>query len=96
MSKRYVLYISDSDLSKEDFDSIAELAKKRYAGAKVIPVEHNPRAVILKTTNVVAPLLREGPLKIRGKTLKTVLTSGAIGNLKRRATGPADHGKVSQ
>jgi hypothetical protein len=95
MSKRYVLYLSDSDLSKEDFDSIAELAKK-YPGAKVIPVEHNPKAMILKTTNAVAPVLREGLLKIRGKTLKTVLTSGAIGNLKRRATGPADHGQVSQ
>jgi len=50
----------------------------------------------MKTTNVVAPFLREGLLKVRGKTLTTVLTSGAIGNLKRRARGPADHGKVSQ
>ena len=97
MAKRYVLYMADSALSAEDLRLFAEVMKGRVPGAKVIGVRGNPKAVIVKTNNEQAPLLRESTLKLGGKgaQLKTVLTSGAIGNLKRRANEVAANGQVS-
>ncbi len=96
MSKRYVLLLAESDLSDEDVRSLGDVVKSRYAGAKVIAVKGNPRAVIVKTTNVDAPLLREARARLRvGRNeLVSVLTSGAIGNLKKRASEAAANGKV--
>jgi hypothetical protein len=53
----------------------------------VIVVKGNPRAIIVKTTNEVAPLLREasGGIRVDGRRLETALTSGAVGKLKKRA-----------
>jgi len=97
MSKRYVLFMSSVDLTQADFEAIKEVVERRYGYAKVIPVKGNPRAAILKTSNVVAPLLRgeEAKLKLGDKVLVSVLTSGAIGNLKRRASGTPANGKIS-
>ena len=95
MSKRYVLLLSTSDLSKRDFQALSEVIGKRHPGAKVIPVAANSRAAIVKTTNAIAPVLRdELRLEAQHKTLRSVLTSGAIGNLKKRASEAAAIGKV--
>ncbi len=88
MSKRYVLLVADGELSDGDRKNLSLLLEEKYGKVTVIPVE-NPRAVIVKTTNAVAPLLREmsGELHLGGKRLVTVLTSGSIGKLKSRASG---------
>jgi len=97
MSKRYVLFLASSNLSEDDLRRFSELMKGRHPASKVIAVKENPRAVIVKTTNEVAPLLRDADpgLKVGKIDLVSVLTSGAIGNLKRRASTAAANGEVS-
>ncbi|MGD0395581.1 MAG: hypothetical protein ABSB26_01555 [Nitrososphaerales archaeon] len=88
MSKRYVLLVADGELSDDDRRSLSVMLERRHGKVTVILVEGDPRAVIVKTTNAVAPLLREmsGELYLGGKRLATVLTSGSIGKLKSRAS----------
>lgn len=100
MSKRYVLLVADRDLSDGDRSDLTQILEGRHGKVTVIAVDRNPRAVIVKTTNSVAPLLRNmsGELELSGKRLVTVLTSGSIGKLKRRALGSDMNkdGKVPQ
>ena len=98
MAKRYLLFFADADLSEEDMKSLEALVRRRYGVAKAISVKANARAAIVKTSNVAAAGIREsgGELKVGGKSLGSVLTSGAIGKLKRRATGAAANGKVPE
>jgi hypothetical protein len=88
MSKRYVLLVADGELSEGDRRDLSLMLEGRLGKVTVITVKKNPRAVIVKTTNSVAPLLRQmsGELHLTGKRLMTVLTSGSIGKLKNRAT----------
>jgi len=96
MSKRYVLFLAKSDLSEEDLRQFSKVVKGWHRDAKVIGVKGNPRAVIVKTTNEFALRLRDTKPVVGGAEveLTTVLTSGAIGNLKKRASEPAANGKV--
>jgi len=96
MPKRYVLFLAKSDPSEGDVLRFSEAVRRLQQDAKVIEVKGNPRAVIVKTTNEVAPRLREITPGIRagGSEFVAVLTSGAIGNLKKRASEPAANGKV--
>ncbi|MGD0146041.1 MAG: hypothetical protein ABSB53_04205 [Nitrososphaerales archaeon] len=89
MPKRYVLLVADEALSEGDRKGLSVMLEARYGKVTVIPVEKNPRAVIVKTTDSVAPLLREmsGELHLGGRLLVTVLTSGSINKLKSRAPG---------
>jgi len=100
MSKRYVLLVADRELSERDRRDLSSMLEGRHGKVTVIPVEKNPRAVIVKTTDSVAPLLREmsGKLCLGGKRLVTVLTSGSIGKLKSRAaeSETTRDGKVPQ
>jgi len=101
MSKRYVLIFSDGDFSEALRRDLAVALEGRYGGAGVIAVDSNPRAVIVKTTDVCAELLRRECEHIRvGKMhLTTVLSSGSIGKLKSRASSggaEARHGKVHE
>jgi len=97
-SKRYVLFTAEEALSEGEGRQLAEILERRYGKVKVIPVDGNPRAVIVKTTNRTAPLLRalDPKLTVHGKSLTTVLTSGAIGKLKRRAAPAVANGKVHE
>jgi len=97
MPKRYVLFFAKRDLSEGDVRQFSEVVGRWHRDAKVIRVRANPRALIVKTTNEVAPRLRDlGPTVRMGENeLYSVLTSGAIGNLKKRASEPAANGKVS-
>jgi aminoglycoside phosphotransferase family enzyme len=95
MSKRYVLFFATSELSEGDVRQFSKFVRRWHQGAKVIQVKGNPRALIVKTTNEVAPRLRDLPgIRIGETELDTILTSGAIGNLKKRASEPAANGKV--
>jgi hypothetical protein len=69
---------------------------RRHQPTKVISVKGSPRTLIVKTTNEVAPKLRgdSESIVIGGKRLVTVLTSGAIVNLKKRASRAGANGKV--
>jgi hypothetical protein len=95
MSKRYVLFYAKSDPSEDDLHRFSEAIQRWHQTAKVISVKGNPRAVIVKTTNQIAPVLRDKyGIKVGGVEFITVLTSGAIGNLKKRASEAAANGKV--
>jgi len=89
MPKRYVLIMSDSELSDSDRMDLAVVLESRYGKATVIPVDGNCRAVIVKTTGKSAPLIRRDceQLRVGGAHLTTVLSSGSIGKLKSRALG---------
>jgi hypothetical protein len=96
MSKRYVLFYSSSDLSEEDLRRFSEVVMGWHQSAKVITVKGNPKAVIVRTTNQIAPALRDikPGILVGGVQFVSVLTSGAIGNLKKRASEAAANGKV--
>ena len=97
MSKRYLLFLASSNLSEEDLRRFSELIRGRHPASKIIAVKENPRAVIVKTTNEAVTILRATTpgLKVGEIDLVSVLTSGAIGNLKRRALAAAANGEVS-
>jgi hypothetical protein len=96
LPKRYVLFRADVDFTGERIELLQSVLDSRYGKVKLIMVKGNPRAVIVKTTNEVAPLLRnaEPPLELGGERIETVMTSGAVGNLKRRALGAKADGQV--
>jgi len=87
MSKRYVLFLAHGEFSVTDVKNLSKLLESRYGKTTVITVQGNPLAVIVKTTNSVAPLLREKSedLRIGDRRLTAVLTSGCIGKLKSTA-----------
>ena len=91
-----MLFLSKSDLSEEDLRRFLEVIRRLLSEAKITAVKGNPKAVIVKTTNLVAPMLRdlEPGIKVGRTELESVLTSGAIGNLKKRALEAAANGKV--
>ena len=87
---------ADADISEKEIRDFGTYLEKRYGKVKLISVEGNARALIVKTTNEVAPLLRspERPLRAGGKALVAVLTSGGVGKLKRTASTANAHGEV--
>lgn len=88
MSKRYVLFLADRDMGEEEFRELASSLEERRWDSKLIEVRGAPRAVIVRTTAEYAALMREegGMPSVRGRRLTPVMTSGAVGNLKRRAS----------
>jgi len=96
MSKRYMLFYAKSNLSDDDVRRLLEVVRGWHQAAKVISVKGNPRAVIIRTTNQIVPILRgiKPGIKVGGVEFVSVLTSGAIGNLKKRASEAAANGKV--
>ena len=100
MAKRYVLLIADGELSEDDVKKLARILGQAHPDSKLILVRDNRLAVIVKTTNQEAPLLRERSANITlgERRLVPVLTSGAIGKLKRRAaeSGTTENGKVPE
>jgi len=96
MPKRYVLFFANSSLSEEDIRKFSEVIGASHPTAKIIMVRGNSKAVIVKTTNQGPPMMQNLGLMVKvGRTeLVSVLTSGAIGNLKKRASEAATNGKV--
>jgi hypothetical protein len=71
---------------------VEKILRQRHGELKLIKVKGSTRAVIVKTTNRTASEIRQnsGTLEVSGVELVTVLTSGAIGKLKKRAPGERD------
>ena len=98
MSKRYVLFSASHPLTEQDMATLQGMLAQRRMAAKVIPVKGNPGALIVKTTNAEVLEVRElgNSARLGGKTLVSVSTSGAIGNLKKRASGATAIGEIPQ
>jgi hypothetical protein len=98
MAKRYVLLVAEGELTSEEMKEIGGILEGRYGKVKMIPLKENPRAVVVKTDVVIATKLKEPEwaLVIGGKKVRPVLTSGAIGNLKRRASVARANGQVPE
>ena len=96
MAKRYVLLLADGELTSEEMKEMGGILEGRYGKVKMIPLRENSRAVIVKTDNGVATMLKEPgwALIIGRKRVGPALTSGAIVNLKRRASVAAANGQV--
>ena len=91
MSKRYVLLEASREMGEAELKKLGEVVQG-FPGSKLITLERNRTMVIAKTTNLVAPILREKGVMVGDLALKTVLTSGNIGKLKRRARGEGTNG----
>jgi hypothetical protein len=89
VARRYVLYLADEELGERDVQELTRILEGRHGKLKVIPVRGNGRALIVRTTAGVAAELRErsGRIRIGRNEVSTVLSSGVIGKLKRRAVG---------
>jgi hypothetical protein len=87
-AKRYVLLVATGDLSEDEARDLKLALEGRFEGLKFIRLKGDSRSVIVKTTNAVAPALREeaSEVVLGGRRIVPVLTSGSIGKLKRRAS----------
>ena len=95
--KRYVLFFADDPLTEAEISELGAVLVERFGKARAIPVDGNPRAVIIRTVEPVARLLRAEAVAFPGGVrLRPVLTSGAIGNLKRSARKAAANGKIHE
>ena len=93
-SKRYVLLEAEEDVTPQERRDFVHILERRFGKLKAIPVEGNDRVLLVRTDNVTAPRLRgESPrMKIGDKRVVSILTSGSIGKLKRRAKESAARG----
>ncbi len=98
MAKRYVMLVADRELTSEDMKELGEILEGRYGKVKMIPLKENSKAVVIRTDNEIATMLKDPgwALVIGTKRVKPVLTSGAIVNLKRRASMAAANGQVPE
>jgi hypothetical protein len=88
--KRYVLLEADGDATPEEWKDLARGLEKRFGKIKAIPIAGNGSALVIKTDNDFAPLIREcADLRAGERKVRTVLTSGSIGKLKRLASRSA-------
>jgi len=98
--KRYLLLAWDGEMSPEGRRKLARLIEQRHSKAKLITIDGCEGNLIVKTDVEGAMSMRESfaDMVIGDKRVVSVLTSGCIGNLKRRARGSAasELGKVSQ
>lgn len=85
--KRYVLLSGDAPLDEEDLAKLVRHVENAHGPVKAIPVKGAPASLIVKTDHRAAAAMREScaEVKLGPKTVRTVLTSGSIGKLKRRA-----------
>ena len=98
MTRRYLLLLAGVDLSDADIRELQSSLEERFREVKVIGVQGNPRAVIVRAKEPSARALR-GEGEVRGPggvRLVPVLSSGVIGKLKRRAAEARDNGKIHE
>lgn len=98
MPKRYVLLMAEAPLSEDDARGLESILGNRFGEVKVIAVDNNPRALIVKTTEPISRALRDedGVMGPGGTKLRPTLTSGAIGKLKKRAAEASANGKIHE
>jgi hypothetical protein len=85
--KRYLLLSAEGGLSSEDEKRLTRLLEERYERFSLIRVRGHQDHMIVKTDGRSAEQMRElfDDVEIEGKRVRSVLTSGCIGKLKRRA-----------
>jgi hypothetical protein len=86
-AKRYVLLEADGDVTPDDWEEFVVRLEQKFGKLRQIPVRGNGRVLVLKTNNKIAPAIREEIPNMRagnGK-VRSLLTSGSIGKLKRLA-----------
>ena len=85
-------------MTEEAWEALAAHLRERHGKAKAIPVKGAPRYLVVKTDDASAPRIREEAPELRAgdARVRTLLTSGSIGKLKRRAADGTgrDNGKV--
>lgn len=86
-AKRYVLLEADGDVTPDDWEEFFVRLEQKFGKLRQIPVRGNGRVMVVKTNNRVAPTIREEVPYMRAgsRRVRTVLTSGSIGKLKRLA-----------
>lgn len=98
--KRYVLIEAEGELSPPEFATLTRLLEQRHGKLTVIELESPRTAFIVKTDRPTATALRESleDVVIGETRVRTKLTSGAIGKLKRSIRGSSARvvGKVSE
>jgi hypothetical protein len=89
LARRYILYLADAELGEHGVQELTRVLEARHGKLKVITVRGNGRALIVRTTPQVAAEMRDrsGTIRIGESVASTVLSSGVIGKLKRRAAG---------
>lgn len=98
--KRYILLAADGNISADDRKKVARYLEHRHGKVTVIPIEEIENKLIVKTSAVEAVAMRDtvAAMEVGGMKVVSVLTSGCIGKLKRRAAESvaSDLAKVSQ
>ncbi len=81
------MYTAEGEISDADLKGLEQILHKRHGEVKLIRVQRAVNALIVKTTSDEAPDIRRksGKLRIGRIHLESVLSSGAIGKLKKRA-----------
>lgn len=98
--KRYVLIQAEGRLSQEGLSTLTRMLEQRHGSLGMTLVDSERTSLIVKTDRAVAEAIRESlaAATFDGTRVKTVLTSGNIGKLKRRVQGSSsrDDAKVPQ
>lgn len=97
-AKRYVLFRAESELGEPEMKALSAALASMGWKAKVIAVDGSPKSVIVRTDNGTASRIRAqgGRITAGGRVFVSLLTSGAVGNLKRRAGEGDEDGQVHE
>jgi hypothetical protein len=84
--KRYVLIQADGKLAQEDLNTLTRMLEQRHGDLGFTLIEGERTSLIVKTHRAVADDIRESlaNASFGGTPVRTVLSSGNIGKLKRR------------
>ncbi len=98
--KRYVLIGSEDKLSPSEVETLTRLLELRHGKLTIIQLDSPRTALVVKTDRSVAAAIRDSfaDVSVGGKRVRTELTSGSIGKLKRsiRESSPRDLGEVPE
>jgi hypothetical protein len=98
--KRYVLIQAEGKLSPEELGTLSRMLEQRHGSLGFTLVDGQRTSLIVKTDRAVAEDIRESlsSAAFGGTRVRTVLTSGNIGKLKRRVEGSSarEDAKVPQ
>ena len=98
--KRYILIQAEGRLSPEGLSTLTRMLEQRHGSLGMTLVDSPQTSLIVKTDRAAAEAIRESlaDATFDGTRVRTVLTSGNIGKLKRRVQGsyPRDDVKVPQ
>jgi RNase P/RNase MRP subunit POP5 len=87
--KRYVLIQAEGKLAADELSTLTRTLQQRHGNLGFTLIDDKRTSLIVKTDRAVAEGIRESlaAATFGGTRVTTVLTSGSIGKLKRRARG---------